>query len=94
MIMTYDFALMAQRDTKLLKAINDALVSQNNEVVCTDIHKLCFFPSKKTVIVNALSENSPFHYQVVPKEISYTAIIKMLNNNWDDICKGEIIDVE
>lgn len=94
MIMTYDFALLARRDAKLMKAIKDALASQNNEVVCTDIHKLSFFPSKKTVIVNALSESSPFHCKVIPKEISYTAVIKMLNNDWDDICENEIMDVE
>ena len=94
MIKTYDFALIAQRDAKLMKAINDAMDSQNNEVVYTDIHRLSFFPSKKTVIVSALSENSPFHHKVVPKEISYTAVIKMLNNNWEDICKDEIMDIE
>ena len=46
------------------------------------------------VIVKPLSENSPFHYKVVPKAISYTAVIKMLNKNWADICDGEIMDVE
>ena len=94
MIKTFDFALIAQRDTKLMKAINDAIASQRNEVVCTDIHKLSFFPSKQTVIVEALSNNSPFHYKVVPKEIKYSAVIKMVNGNWEDICEGEILDVD
>lgn len=30
MIMTYDFALIAQRDSELMKAINDAMASQND----------------------------------------------------------------
>ena len=94
MIMTYDFALIAQRNSKLMKAINDAMASQNDQEVCTDMHRLSFVSSKKVVIVEPLSENSPFHYKVVPKAISYTAVIKMLNNNWADICEGEIMDVE
>lgn len=94
MIMTFDFALIAQRDAKLMKAINDAIASQRNEVVCTDIHKLSFFPSKQTVIVETLSNNSTFHYKVVPKEIKYSAVIKMVNGNWEDICEGEILDVD
>ena len=81
MIKTFDFALIAQRDTKLMKAINDAIASQRNEVVCTDIHKLSFFPSKQTVIVEALSNNSPFHYKVVPKEIKYSAVIKKMDDS-------------
>ncbi|MBQ8568292.1 MAG: hypothetical protein IJ446_03650 [Oscillospiraceae bacterium] len=93
MMMTFDFALMAQRDAELMKAITDAMSSPKNEVVCTDIHKLSFFPSKKTVVVTALSETSPFHYKVVPKEISYSAVIKMLNKNWNDICEDEIRNI-
>ena len=68
--------------------------SQKNEVVCTDIHKLSFFPSKQAVIVEALSQNSPFHYKIIPKEIKYSAISKMINGNWDDVCFDEIMDVE
>ena len=94
MIMTFDFALIAQRDAKLMKAIKDAIASQRKEVVCTDIHKLSFFPSKQTVIVEALTQNSPFYYKVVPKEIKYSAVIKMVNGNWEDICEGEILDVD
>ncbi len=92
MIMTFDFALIAQRDAKLMKEINDAMLSQKNEFVYTDIHKLSFISSKQTVIVEPLSANSPFHCKVVPKEIKYTAVRKMLDNNWD-ICDDEIMDV-
>ena len=94
MIMTFEFALMAQRDAKLMQAIYDAMASQTDKVVCTDVHKLSFFPSKQTVIVNAFSINSPFQHKIVPKEINYSAVIKMLNNNWEDICKDEIMDIE
>ncbi len=43
MIMTYDFGFMAERDAELKEAINNALQSPKNEVVCTEIHKLSFF---------------------------------------------------
>ena len=46
MIMTFDFALIAQRDAHL------------------------------------------------KKEIKYSAVIKMMNGNWDDICEDEILDVD
>ena len=94
MITTYDFALFAQRDTELMQAINDAMASPNNEVVYTEIHKLSFFPSKQTVIVDALSKNSPFHNKIIPKEIKYSAINKMLHKNWESIGKDEIMDIE
>lgn len=92
MIMTYDFVPMAQRDNILLEKIKHALLSQADEIIYTDIHKLCFSPSKQSLLVEARSENSPFHNKVVPKEIKYSAVIKMLNNNWDEICEDEIID--
>ena len=94
MIMTFEFALIAQKDATLMRKINIAMASQNNEVVCTDIHKLSFIPSKQAVIVNALSNNSPFYYKIVPKEIKYSAVVKMLNNDWENISNDEIIDID
>lgn len=88
--MTYDFALLAQKDAKLMKAINDAMMSKKNEVVCTELHKLSFFPSKQIVIVEALSENSPFHYKILPKEIKYSVVAKLINGKWEDLCENEI----
>ncbi len=92
MIMTFDFVFMAQRDNILLEKIKHALLSQTNEVIYTDIHKLCFYASKQSLLVDARSENSQFRYKIVPKEIKYSAVVKMLNNNWEDICEDEIID--
>lgn len=77
-----------------MQAIYDAMASQTEIVVCTDVHKLTFFPSKQTVIVNSFSKNSPFQYKIVPKEIKYSAVIKILNNNWEDIREDEIMDIE
>ena len=94
MIMTFEFALIAQRDAKLMQAINNAIASQKEEIVCTEIHRLSFFPSKQTVIIDALSNNSPFHHKIAPKKVKYSALIKMLNNDWENICKDEITDIE
>ncbi|MBR6530191.1 MAG: hypothetical protein IKT43_02110 [Clostridia bacterium] len=94
MIKTFDFVFDAQRNPKLMQEIKDALQNQTDVVVCTDVHKLSFLPSKQAVIVTPLSENSPYNFKVIPKEIKYTAIIKMLNGNWDNISHDEILDVE
>ena len=83
---------MAQRDSKLMEAIHNALASQENTVVCTDMHRISFLGFKQTAIVEALSDNSPFSYKIVPKAIKFSAVIKMLNGEWEDICEGDIID--
>ena len=83
---------MVQRDKVLLKRIENALLSTVDEVICTDIHKLCFNSSKQLLLVEACSKDSPFHYKIAPKEIKYSAVHKMLNGNWEDIEEGEIRD--
>ncbi len=93
MLMTFDFIFMAQKDNSLSKKIETALLSPVDEVIYTDIHKLSFCALKQSLFVDARSEDSPFRYKIMPKEIKYSAVRKMLNNNWDDICEDEIRDI-
>ena len=40
------------------------------------------------------SQDSLFNCKIVAKEIKYSAVRKMINGNWEDICEGEVVDVE
>lgn len=93
MIITFDFILMAQKDNILMEKIKHAVESKENAVVYTDIHKLSFCASKQSVIVENKSDSISLGYKIIPKEIKYDALLKMLDNNWECICESDIIDV-
>jgi len=93
MIMTFDFAFMAQRDKALRTEIEQAILSKADSIVYTDIHKLSFSVSRQVVTVEPLSGSSLFRHKIITKAIKYSAIIKMLNNNWDNIGNDEISDI-
>lgn len=94
MIMTYDFVFMAQRDNKLMEKIEKAIISQSDKIIYTDIHKLVFLSSKQSLIVYPCSEDSLFCKKIVPKEIKYSAVRKMIDGKWEEISKDEIMDIE
>lgn len=94
MLRTYDFIIMARRDEMQFGKIENALLNSVDEVIYTDMHKLSFMASKELLLVEAQSEDSPFHHKIVPKMIKYSAVRKMLNGSWEDISEGEILDVE
>lgn len=84
---------MAQKDDFLRAEIEQIISSNVDKVVCTDIHKLSFSASEQAAAVEPLSNSSPFCHKIIPKKIKYSAIIKMLNNDWDNIGKDEIFDI-
>ncbi|MCH5342153.1 MAG: hypothetical protein J1E01_11875 [Acetatifactor sp.] len=83
MEMTYDFILMAMRDEKLMKEIQDALSGNSECEIFTGIHKLSFSSTKQTVLVEACSDTSLFSHKIIPKEIPYSAVQKMLGGDWN-----------
>ena len=85
MLMTFDFIILAMRDENLMKEIQNALSSNSDYQICTNIHRLHFNSKKQTVFVEALSETSAFHHKIVPKEIPYSALQKMLAGDWDSV---------
>lgn len=91
--MTYDFILKAQHDKNFMKKIRNAISSELDKEICTDIHRLRFFGEKKVVIVEPYSENSDFNWKIIPKEITYSAILKMIEGDWDGIGSEDIRDV-
>ena len=94
MIRTYDFALMARKNSKLMKEIKCALISSENDIIYTDIHKLSFYSHKKILRVEPIADNNSLYHKIIPKDIKYSAVLKMLANDWDLICGDEIMDVD
>lgn len=92
MTMTYDFIPKARRDKAFLKQLKKALFSQSESIIFTDIHKLSFYPDKQAVTVEPKSDTSDFKEKIVPKEISYQAVLHMLDGEWDKINPNDIID--
>lgn len=92
MIMTYDFILRAKYNKDFRLRLDKAILSDLNSEICTDIHRLTFLSKSQIVIVTAKSETSAFRNKIIPKKITYRALTKMLEGNWNDIAPGDITD--
>lgn len=93
MIKTYDFLLVAKRDKNFRCQIDEAVLSDLESEICTDIHRLIFSPESQTVTIMPKSNVSPSKEKVVPKKITYKALIKMLHGKWDSIEPTDITDL-
>ena len=93
MIMTYDFILTAKYNKEFRVQLDNAILSDLNSEICTDIHRLTFLPKSQVVIVTAKSDTSAFRNKIVPKKITYQALTKMLDGNWNNIAPGDITDI-
>ncbi|MDE5699391.1 MAG: hypothetical protein K2I96_18615 [Lachnospiraceae bacterium] len=85
MVKTFDFIFAAHRDESFMKQLKEAVSSDVDVEICTDIMRLHFDSKNKVVIVRPFSETSAFHCKVVPAEITYHALLKMLANEWEGI---------
>lgn len=83
--MTFDFVFAAQRDESLMKQVKEAVSSDVDVEICSDIVRLYFDSEKKTVSVRPYSETSAFPYKIIPAQITYHALLKMLANDWEEI---------
>ena len=53
MIMTYDFILTAKHGKNFRSKIDESILSNTSSEICTDIHRLTFFPESQTVTITA-----------------------------------------
>ena len=90
MVMTYSFIIKAQRSKGFMQQIKDSIASKTDTELCTDIHRLRFSRENKMVTVLPLSDNSDFHEKIIPTEIAYCSLLKMLDGSWDDINPDDI----
>lgn len=94
MIRSFDFVQMAQKNRQLRNEIEMARSSSNRTVVYTYMHKLDFDSINKIVMVEPCSEEAHVQCKIVPKKITYKALICMLENRWDDMEEGDIVDIK
>lgn len=90
MIMTFDFIFSAQKNNNFMDKLKEAVQSDSDVEICTDLHRVCFDARRKVVIVRPRSETSPFRYKIVPTEIKYQAFLKMLDSDWEHLEADDI----
>ena len=93
MLMTFDFVLTAKYNTNFMKQLKEALSCNLDREICADIHRLNFYTESQTIIITPKSKTSTFHDKIVPKKITYQALEKMINEEWDNIDQNEITDI-
>ena len=93
MIKTFDFILMAKRDKNFRAKIDEAISSNMDCEIYTDIHRLTFSSKSQTVTITAKSNTSPFKEKIVPKRITYQSLIKLLDDEWTSIASNDITDL-
>lgn len=93
MLKTFDFIFTAKQDKNFRVKIDTAISSNMNYKICTDIHRLVFSSKSQTVAVTDKSTTSPFNKKIVPKRITYQALIKMLDGNWTSIASNDITEL-
>lgn len=94
MLMTFDFIFAAQRDKILMKQLREAIQSDSDVEICTDIHRIHFDAHRKTVAIRPYSETSAFHHKIAPKEVKYEVFVKMLDMDWENLQFDDIIDID
>lgn len=95
MIMTYDWLLWANRNSKLKKEIEDALTNDTpNELLIDDMFKITFDPQRQLVTVEASSEESSCSYKIAPKKLSYYLVKEVINGNWEAFNDKNIFDID
>jgi len=92
MEMTYDWLIHARNSPELKQKIKDIINScQNAELTYKDTHRITFDTASKSVIVRPFSETSNFHYKIFNTKITYRAVLKFIDGNFEDILPSDII---
>ena len=92
--MTFDFIFHAQHNEILIKQLREAVRSDSDIEICTDIHRIHFDAHRKVVAIRPYSRTSAFRHKVVPKEVKYEAFVKMLDLDWEHLELDDIIDID
>ena len=86
LLMTFDFVFEAYRSECLMSELKSAVENDSDTEVCTEIERLRFDSKQKTVTIEPYSATSPFQCKIVPTEITYDVLCKMLAGTWEGIC--------
>lgn len=90
MMRTYDFLLQAQRDSEFMSQIQAAISSASSSTLYTKTHKLEFSAQTQCVIITSNTEQELIKNKIIPVEMKYQALLKMLARDWDAINPTDI----
>ena len=93
MIMTFDFILTAKHSKDFMERLKTAVSGSQDTELCTDILKMCFHSKSQTVSILPVSDTCAFRHKIIPQKITYQALEKMLNGDWDHLAPGDIMDL-
>ena len=90
MEMTYDWIVFSSEEFK--QKVREAIsCNENLELTWNNMVLISFNHETQCATVKPLSATSPFHYKIIPKMISYKAVISIMDNNFDNITDSDII---
>ena len=74
---------------------NELNISDNKNIELTidQIFRLNFDCQNQSVTVRPFSDTSYFHCKIIPKRITYSAVLKLLDKNFDDISEDDIVEI-
>ena len=91
MEMTYDWLNHARNNPELKQKIKDIINScQNTELTYQNMYRITFENTSQSVIVRPFSETSDFHYKIFNTRITYRAVLKLIDGNFEDILSSDI----
>jgi len=93
MIKTFDFLQQAWRDPAVMQEIRCGLDRQENGDLYCDYLKLSFDCRTKTVTVSAVQEATVYATKTVPKRITFDAMRKLLDKDFECFLPGDITDI-
>ena len=92
MIRTFDFILKAKYNKAFMEQLEKAMSSDQSSELCTDTHRLTFYPQSKVILIAPASESSIFQYKIVPKKLSYQGFCIILHGNWEQLDADDVTD--
>lgn len=94
MIKTYDWIFYAYHHPDYKQQIEDIIFSGKDcELVYENMCRMKFDHAAECVTITALSADSPFYEKIYPKEISYSAVLKIMNGTFDSLSEDEFRDL-
>lgn len=93
MIKTFDFLYSAWDNPKLMEQLLTQLNRHNNAQIQIGTVLLHFDSTEKVVTACACRQDSPFASRTIPKRITYSAIKKLLEKDFDHFLPNDITDI-
>ena len=94
MLQTFDFIRCAWKNDELMLKLMDSMKKDVDSEVHTECHRIRFRADIRKVEIFPLSETSPFHWKVIPKQMTYSALLQMLHKDLEHFKDDDIVDID